>query len=145
MITRVERGRRDDLHGGEFEGRRVHHHGRVDAVENAMLQHQDFSAGIADFFGRRAQHSHSDAGFIRDFRRCDSRAHGRCPAGSRIRRGFRHSVDRAPRAPRLPWAIGHAFFDTESGSVLRLAEPRRGVLLFEPEFGFGVDAMAEVQ
>jgi len=39
---------------------------------------------------------------------------------------------------------GHAFFDTESGSVLRLAEPRRGVLLFEPEFGFGVDAMAEV-
>jgi hypothetical protein len=40
-----------------------------------MLQHQDFSAGIAGFFGRRAQHGHSDAGFIRDFRRCDARAH----------------------------------------------------------------------
>lgn len=66
----------DDLCADHVKGGGVNHHGGVDASETAALEKQDFSAGVAHFFGRRADDADGEPDLIGDFGRRERGADG---------------------------------------------------------------------
>ena len=73
----LEHGSGDDLRPQHVKGRGVHHHGGMNARESAALKQQDLAAGIAHFFGRRADDADGEAHVVRHFGRSQRCANGR--------------------------------------------------------------------
>jgi hypothetical protein len=55
----------------------MNHHGGMNAIKASALKHQNFSTGVADFLGGRANHADGETYLIGDFRGGKSGANSR--------------------------------------------------------------------
>ncbi|MFZ0979315.1 MAG: hypothetical protein WAN23_07915 [Candidatus Acidiferrales bacterium] len=134
----------------------MNHHRGVNAVETAALEQEDFSPGVAHFFGGRADYGDGEADIIGHFGGGQRGANGRsgnyivaagvADSGKGIVFGTNADVQwpRPGAGAERRGQIANAFFHREAGVGQRFAQPGRGLLFLEAKLGVRVDAVAEI-
>lgn len=134
----------------------MHHHGSMDARKRATLQQQNLSAGIAHFFGGRADHVNGKAHFVCNFGRGERRSNRRCgddvvatgmaDTGQAIVFSANANVQRAGSGPGAErrGKVANTLLRSEAGVGQKLTQPIRGLLFLKTQLGMSVDTMAEI-
>ena len=154
VIVHIEMAHREAVHPVRFAGRRVHHHGGMNTVEHAGVEHHDLAA--APFFGGGSKYRDGDPEVVRQCRQCQPRPHRRrcddvVPAGmTDSRQGVVLGADADVQWPAASGGSecggqpSHAGGDGEAGVVAqRLSHPCRRSFFLVGQFRVTVQLMAE--